>query len=188
MNNLTKRCMASIESLLSNSGQPAYTELDLIVGTDNSDFNMQDYGLVTETTLTMDDFQSLGSEAQSDQIFKLLAILSPLANEVCDLKCNIGDLLSEIGDGDTRLKALGVKAEMDFNDGFGSFRAQDSPYSVTPLLPELRAPDPFIIQKSRQLNKRVTLNVGGIRHDVLWKMLEQVIIHKMQNIHSLFKL
>ena len=88
------------------SGQPAYTELDLIVGTetehvssrhvptDNID-NMQDYGLVTETTLTMDDFQTLPSEAQSDQIFKLLAILSPLANEVCDLKCNIGEMLGK---------------------------------------------------------------------------------------------
>ena len=112
MNNLTKRCMASIESLLSYSGQPAYSELDLIVGTETghvshvpvtrvADNNtrighadiMQDYGLVTETTLTMDDFQTLPSEAQSDQIFKLLAILSPLANEVCDLKCNIGDML-----------------------------------------------------------------------------------------------
>ena len=61
-------------------------------------------------------------------------------------------------------------------DGFalGTFRTQDSPISVTPLLPEIRAPDPFIIQKSRQLNKRVSLNVGGVRHDVLWKMLEQV--------------
>ena len=98
------------------SGQPAYTELDLIVGTQDSSghtgagehvtrdthpgpsltragANMQDYGLVTETTLTMDDFQTLASESQSDQIFKLLAILSPLANEVCDLKCNIGDML-----------------------------------------------------------------------------------------------
>ena len=45
---------------------------------------------------------------------------------------------------------------------------------MTPLLPEIKAPDPFIIQKSRQLNKRVTLNVGGVRHDVLWKMMEQV--------------
>ena len=61
-------------------------------------------------------------------------------------------------------------------EGFalGTFRTQDSPISVTPLLPEIRAPDPFIIQKSRQLNKRVSLNVGGVRHDVLWKMLEQV--------------
>ncbi|XP_023334049.1 uncharacterized protein LOC111705652 isoform X2 [Eurytemora carolleeae] len=35
-------------------------------------------------------------------------------------------------------------------------------------------PDPFIIQKSRQLNKRVTLNVGGERHEVLWSTLQQM--------------
>ena len=39
---------------------------------------------------------------------------------------------------------------------------------------EQQAPDPFIIEKSRQLNKRVTLNVGGVRHEVMWSMLEQV--------------
>ena len=50
----------------------------------------------------------------------------------------------------------------------------ESPHSGTPLLPEINAPDPFIIQKSRQLNRRVTLNVGGIRHEVMWAMLEQV--------------
>ena len=96
MSSLTKRCMASIESLLSYSTQPAYTELDLLVGSrlEQDSLSMQDYGLVTETTLTMDDFQSLPSDQQSDQIFKLLAILSPLANEVCDLKCSIGEMLS----------------------------------------------------------------------------------------------
>ena len=98
MSSLTKRCMASIESLLSYSGQPAYTELDLLVGTrlEQDSHAMQDYGLVTESALTMDDFQSLPSEQQSDQIFKLLALLSPLANEVCDLKYSIGEMLSNI--------------------------------------------------------------------------------------------
>ena len=28
--------------------------------------------------------------------------------------------------------------------------------------------------QSRQLNKRVTLNVGGVRHEVMWKMLESI--------------
>ena len=69
----------------------------------------------------------------------------------------------------------------------------ESPHSGTPLLPEISAPDPFIISKSRQLNRRViitiritkiitiiiinrrvTLNVGGVRHEVMWAMLEQV--------------
>lgn len=53
-------------------------------------------------------------------------------------------------------------------------RESHTPHSATSLLPEINAPDPFIIQKSRQLNKRVTLNVGGIRHEVMWSMLEQV--------------
>ena len=43
-----------------------------------------------------------------------------------------------------------------------------------PAVTEQPAPDPFIISKSRQLNKRVTLNVGGVRHEVLWRMLEQL--------------
>ena len=86
----------------------------------------------------------------------------------------------DIGENEGRQKGQddqrhGDKTDLDITDGFvlDSFRAQESPYSMTPLLPEIRAPDPFIIQKSRQLNKRVTLNVGGVRHDVLWKMLEQ---------------
>ena len=28
-------------------------------------------------------------------------------------------------------------------------------------------PDPFVIQKSRTMNKRVKLNVGGIRHEII---------------------
>ena len=35
-------------------------------------------------------------------------------------------------------------------------------------------PDPFVIQKSRTMNKRVKLNVGGIRHEIMWKVLECV--------------
>ena len=46
--------------------------------------------------------------------------------------------------------------------------------SGPPAVSEQPAPDPFIISKSRQLNKRVTLNVGGVRHEVLWRMLEQL--------------
>ena len=61
--------------------------------------------------------------------------------------------------------------------GFGNKelgREAESPHSDTPLLPEISAPDPFIISKSRQLNRRVTLNVGGVRHEVMWRMLEQI--------------
>jgi len=53
----------------------------------------------------------------------------------------------------------------------------DSPHSYTPLLipmSETQVPDTYIIAKSRHLNKRVSLNVGGVRHEVMWKMLETI--------------
>jgi len=174
---LGRRCLASIESLLSyEANSLPYSEFDLIPSNRE---RMPDFGLM-ETTLSMDDFQTLPSEQQSEQIFKLLALLSPLAGEVCDLKGSIGALVGQIGENDGRNNQSGTfirggEIATD-SEGFllGNCQGPESPYSGTPLLPELRAPDPFIIQKSRQLNKRVTLNVGGVRHDVLWKMLEQV--------------
>lgn len=39
---------------------------------------------------------------------------------------------------------------------------------------QLQPPDPFIIRKSREINPRVTLNVGGERHDVMWRSLKTV--------------
>ena len=31
-----------------------------------------------------------------------------------------------------------------------------------------------MILKTKKVNKRVCLNVGGVRHEVMWKMLENI--------------
>jgi len=35
-------------------------------------------------------------------------------------------------------------------------------------------PEPFIIQKTLRQNKRVVLNVGGERHECMWKTLDRL--------------
>ena len=224
-----------------------------------------DHYLVEQTAATMpppnimsfEDFQRLPSDKQSEEIFKLLAMLSPFASEVSSLRSSMESAVNRItelesrtnhmpisaagsGAGDSREKSekpvhrntsghifvkndekvvlsggmakvqappatapygmggltgagMGLAAIGVGMAGFGAGAVPqiapseaetyamggrdndgpESPYSNTPG-GETHIPDPFIIGKSRQLNKRVTLNVGGVRHEVMWKILENV--------------
>ena len=168
------------------------------------------------SVMSMDEFQQLAADKQSEEIFRLLSLLSPFASEVSSLRSSMDSMLSRVTDlesqnsrnsnvirsrpeavvsgnpgGSTRnpnnaAPSMGLAALIGGVAGMGGMPADfgfvmpdppelpDSPHSSTPLLQnvETHAPDPFIIAKSRQLNKRVTLNVGGLRHEVMWKMLE----------------
>lgn len=198
--------LASIESLLSFEAKSTprsefgVLTSDLLVP---NNFRFTDWGGM-EAIPSIEDFQNLGGEKQTEEIFKLLALLSPFASEIANLKSSIDSAISRIKELDNRTKysfpskchLTGADNDDDdsdknseddenggacdiedgddcHNDTAFCLAEPDSPHSGTPLLVETMAPDPFIIQKSRQLNRRVILNVGGIRHEVMWKMLEQ---------------
>jgi potassium voltage-gated channel Shab-related subfamily B protein 1 len=188
---------------------------------------------------SFDDFQSLPSERQSEEIFKLLSMLSPFASQVSSLQSSVETALNKINElelihraggggvlgggagggfcyshegasklykepymvnrGGTAAAATDGEDPEDFSpphsgtplllgdgngfggdgDGGGGNGGGDGGGGLSPLVAlqasaEQHPPDAYIISKSRQLNKRVVLNVGGTRHEVMWKMLEVI--------------
>ena len=92
-----------------------------------------------------------------DEILKILPILGPFASNFA----NVNESLAYAGHKLEQLEGMmneGTKGHLIFSSAEDDI---DSIYSV----PEHPIPDPFIIKKSRLLNRRVILNVGGVRLD-----------------------
>ena len=135
----------------------------------------------TAPLMGFEEFQKLPSDKQSEEIFKLLAMLTPFASEVSSLRGSVESALNRIGELE-HMAQMGVRTPNHGKIWKGSGTDQDSDeqrsHGDMPLLRDLMSdsqpPDPYIIAKSRQMNKRVCLNVGGVRHEVMWKMLEGI--------------
>ena len=92
------------------------------------------------------------------EISKVLPLLGPFSNTLTKIQERLGVALASLETVE------------------GTFRRDDNSEdgeSLLSLEAELVAPDPATIRKSRQ-SKRVSLNVGGVRHEVLWAVLEQL--------------
>ena len=116
-------------------------------------------------------------------------MLGPFAQDFVGIKKKLNKAIHKLEDVDNIKERSGQPASNrknnnnymeNLNNGTSqmiSFQAEDNSsfsYLSPPAREDQPVPDPFIISKSRQLNKRVTLNVGGVRHEVLWRMLEQL--------------
>jgi len=142
--------------------------------------------------MSFEQFKRLDADGKQNEIHRLLPLLSPLARECGELReelesaqCRVEEQAenrrNEERNEDRREEAALTSRHIThtINDatvtGFSNTADDVSSFCSMPCLPaEQPVPDPFIISKSRQLNKRVVLNVGGIRHEVMWRMLEQV--------------
>lgn len=263
--------LASIESLLSFEAKSTpRSENNTIHETDNLEpstaVDFEVAAMPPPNIMSFEDFQRLPGDKQSEEIFKLLSMLSPFASEVSSLRSSMESALNRISElesrtlqhhhqhpvrnagpgifakNDDKLVLSGGIAKTTLNSnanasllpsaaassasaaapsnpptnntpaappfgmgglsgagmglaaigvgvaGFGAsaipqmsapseadtfaMRDNDGPESPYSTGGETMIPDPFIITKSRQLNKRVTLNVGGVRHEVMWKVLE----------------
>jgi len=132
--------------------------------------------------LTLDQFKRLDADAKHAEIHRLLPLLSPLTRDVSGLQEEVESAACRVEEQEQnrRNERMGevVRKEVCSQatpPQFSNTADDVSSFCSMPCIPtEQAVPDPFIISKSRQLNKRVMLNVGGIRHEVMWRMLEQV--------------
>ena len=62
----------------------------------------------------------------------------------------------------------------EFKDKEDPEDTEDPEEEEAPHLTRFCPHDPQVIRRSRQERRQVTLNVGGERHEVAWRMLERV--------------
>lgn len=160
----SKPPLASLESLLSCE--------KLSPRSDHGSFKMvMDRSAGMESIMSLETFRTLTEEEKSGEILKLLPLLTPFTQNFTALKDGIERAIARLTALEERQRNNDWMSEPDTILG----EAAESLYSPCSLVPNaMSIPDPFIIQKSKQLNKRVALNVGGVRHEVMWRMLEQI--------------
>lgn len=153
----------------------------------------------TSAGTTVSDFGSMSLEKKTDRLFEMIQSLLPLVEQVAIIQ----NTLESYGKKIHRLEERMDNAERrEGNRGGSQFNNEDPEgllalttgggdrtlltekdfsqhfsRSMTPTslaLPEVKPPEPFIIARSRAINQRVTLNVGGERHDVMWRALETI--------------
>ena len=155
-------------------------------------------------------FQKFSAEEKFEALFAAVFTLVPLNHQMCGAINRLSSRLDSLEE--KVVFSLGVRPPKDVavsqsrvievGAGKGGFNlaqqvseilnsgdAEDelalrSPLDAPDLDEDDDAPSPFIIERSRQLHKRVIINVGGEKHEVLWKTLNHI---PGSRLHKLFK-
>jgi len=123
--------------------------------------------------MPFEQFKRLDLDSRHNEIMKLVSCLNPMASQLNSMRRNLDTAFNNLEEIESRGKDI-----QDSNHN--KYFCVDSPLSsisysgLQCMIGETQAPDPFLIAKSKKMNKRLALNVGGIRHEVMWKMLQQV--------------
>ena len=136
--------------------------------------------------LTGSEFKKMSMEEKVDVVVQVLLGVSSRLGRLEDIVGHPGLApLMPIQQQQTAIRVIQVGAgkqledEEDILDAAESMnmsqihmdKADDITEYVHSAFEEDPKPEPFIIQRSRQINKRATLNVGGKRHEALWSTL-----------------
>jgi hypothetical protein len=77
-----------------------------------------------------------------------------------------------------QLQNFGLKMLLLLLSGKTTMAVMGDDYESLSSMDDPKPPDPFVISRSRKMNPRVTLNIGGEHHDVMWATLEKIPRYK----------
>ena len=149
--------------------------------------------------MSWDQFSGLDGDCKVEEIRKLLPLVSWIKEDVETVKRDVSSLTAALQEENNNRENV-VLHSLEGREGreapeietartgqeeisFISTSSKDSPLSRAPATTLLyisvnvmsdrdhAVPEPYVIAKSRSQHKRVKLNVGGIRHEVMWKIL-----------------
>merc|ERR1712241_1627279 len=93
------------------------------------------------------------------EIQQVLPFIFPMCQEFSKVEDTLTETVVKMENVERMMRLSGAEAGQDEE----SLHSLDLANSI---------PSPEIIKQSRRVNRRVTLNVGGVRHEALWKVLE----------------
>ena len=148
--------------------------------------------------MSWDQFSRLEADCKVAEIRKLLPLVSWISEDVETVKRDMSSLASTLQERRNNRENVVIHSKeredreidtartgpeevsfMSTSSRLGGGPVRPTEISVSVHVMSDRSQDPSLITKARSQHKRVKLNVGGVRHEVMWKILENVPTSKL---------